>query len=156
MTSILMKIPRELQKQTSWVECACHSGVNQPMRCLKENSAQGKRSWPHKFLYFISQHPDLVPNPLLLSDPCLCRWASYRIACICALSQRDWVSCNELSLGPTIDPIQLLKAPRGDGAVGWQSSGCFRRFLSRIFPGNFPFLWQHLEQMFGWNHILSN
>lgn len=37
-----MKIPRELQKPTSWVECECHSGVNQPVHRLKENAQPEK------------------------------------------------------------------------------------------------------------------
>lgn len=75
-------------------------------------TAQEGRSWPHKLLFSISQHPELVPNPLLLSDLSFCRWAGYSIVCGCVLSQRDRVSWNEQSLDPAVDSTHLLKPPR--------------------------------------------
>lgn len=72
VTSILMQIPRALQKRTTRGECECLYRVNRPTQRLKENAQPTREGVDTTSFVLISQHSDLVPNQLLLSDLCFC------------------------------------------------------------------------------------
>lgn len=153
VTSLLMKIPRELQRQTTWVGCECHSGVNRLCRAWRKPSAQEGGRRPTKFLYFSTLRSG--SQPLLPSDPGSRHGAGSRIAYGRVLSQSlgigsSWAGV--LSLAP-------LSSWRPLGRY-WQSLGdrlkkfcLLGKVLGRVLSGNFPLLWQNLEQMFDWNHL---
>lgn len=121
----------KLNCQRQWPLYSCKSPGHDPSKLLEEN-VDAISGWigltapegadPVSFV-LISQHSDLVHNPLLLSDLCFCCQAGSRIAGGGVSSQRDQVSWHDLSWGPMRERIEHLKPPPtpGDSAVasGW-------------------------------------
>lgn len=65
----------------------------------------------------LSERLDLIPNPLLLSDPGFCCWAGHRIACGYVMSRRLGGYLEIAELGSNYRPHAAPKGPWGDSAV---------------------------------------
>ena len=159
MTSILKQIPRALQKQTEGnVNAFAVNGLHSAWR--KTLTSQGKELTPQVWYSLSNTQIWFLTHCFCLTCVTPLSWSQNCPWMLLITERHTQRVLTWAKLGFTKGLHSASKGPWGNSAVagGWvdeallTSEGSWEEFWS----GDMPFIWENLEQMFGWNHILSN